>query len=345
MQTILIYNPHFTHFTGGGEVNDKNIRKYSRHNVKIVSIKDKNLKSVNAADIRLKGHYKNRIGHKGVSSKVLRAFNDIYYGIKFVHFFISTRNAEGVRSVTVTGGIMIALTIKFFLIFHSVKVMWAIRGKNSKVVNILVKYLNLSCLYWGRSAILNQVFTSKNVLEPGVDEIFFDSKLYEASRPSLVFIGRYDDNKGLDFLVRWLSSQDTGTRELIEKVNIFGAVSPCPELIDDKLVFHGSLIQSEMIKKIHSNDIYVCCSRYENYPLTLCEMKVLGIKCVAPRVEFTDYEPFSKMNLFLYASRNHNALTQCVKKAIDAKPKVYDANNLNRWKDVAYEWDELVVQK
>ena len=284
MRKIFIFNPHFNHFTGGGEINDKNIRCHSGNRVKIVSIEDPSKTCINLADINITGWYTNRIGKVGIKEKIIRAILDIYFGLKFSKLFISLSKVERPEVVTVT--LIMIFTMHIILSMCTVKIIWAIRGKNSNIVNSIVRMFNINRLYWGRSGTLNRIKNQSGEIIPGVSDIFFDKKLREGNHCNLIFIGRSDDNKGFNFLYQWLKTLDAEIAGLFDKVNVFGPFDECDRVAHEKIVYHGSVDQVEMINKIGANDIYISCSRYENFPLTLGEMYTLGLRCVVPDVEF-----------------------------------------------------------
>jgi len=104
----------------------------------------------------------------------------------------------------------------------------------------------------------------------------------------ITFIGRLDEQKGLDLLLEatagvegvevWLVGDGPVRAELQRLATKLG--------IDDRVKFWGYQVQIE--RYLYASDIFVLPSRYEGMPIVLLEALAAGIPCVVSRVGDND---------------------------------------------------------
>jgi len=108
----------------------------------------------------------------------------------------------------------------------------------------------------------------------------------------ITFIGRLDEQKGLDLLLEAAAHLETGVEGV--EVWLIGDGPARTELqrqatklgIDDRVKFWG--YQAQIERYLYASDIFALPSRYEGMPIVLLEALAAGIPCVVSRVGDND---------------------------------------------------------
>ena len=108
----------------------------------------------------------------------------------------------------------------------------------------------------------------------------------------ITFIGRLDEQKGLDLLLDAAAHLETGVEGV--EVWLIGDGPARTELqrqatklgIDDRVKFWG--YQAQIERYLYASDIFALPSRYEGMPIVLLEALAAGIPCVVSRVGDND---------------------------------------------------------
>ena len=140
-------------------------------------------------------------------------------------------------------------------------------------------------------------FSGKTIVEPYLiqtNDIPYKNIYSLSTIPSLLSVGRIEARKGQDIIIQAL--HEISTREL--HLTLYGSDTPIsastsildqwlsevPKLVASNVKHLGCIPRDSMLRSYKDFDIYICSSRFDNYPFTVLEAMAAGLPVIAHNV-------------------------------------------------------------
>lgn len=157
----------------------------------------------------------------------------------------------------------------------------------------------------------------------GVEKEFISSSVSSHNEPfrKFVFLGRAERRKGiieLNEVLKKLISEKQVYKSNSYRFEFIGPIPNHMKIIDDSIIYHGEIRDSQKIKKILSqNDVLVCPSWSEGFPNVILEAMACGLAIIATDVGAVS-AMVSKKNGWLIEPSNKTQLESAIKDAINS---------------------------
>lgn len=190
-----------------------------------------------------------------------------------------------------------------------------------------------------------------DVIEPGVDDMYFNKYIKNNDSHSLVCVGSVIPRKNIEASINTLSYlDDKWTMSIIGKYSINDGYYQYLNNIISKLNlnsrirFHGEIENDDdLITLLTKSSVYTCLSHYEGYGMANIEAGTLGLPLVVSDIPVF-HENLKGFNR-IYVSPNNYIETARAIDELSKRTRTHYNYIPHRWKDVGYKFKRVLNEQ